>query len=90
MSCRTGPLRVGRPLRGGCTGRGGISDIGPPVGRDYYFPTNGRTTNDRSCKKDIQATKWPPHAQWARPAGHSSFGVFFPSATKSSSFITAR
>ena len=23
-------------------------------------------------KLGIQATKWPPHAQWARPAGHQS------------------
>jgi hypothetical protein len=38
----TGPLRVGRPLRGLCTGRGRMSGIGPPVGRDYGFqPTGG-------------------------------------------------
>ena len=29
MSCRTGPLRVGRPLRGMCTGRGGMRFLGP-------------------------------------------------------------
>jgi hypothetical protein len=22
------------------------------------------------ARKGIPATKWPPHAQWARPAGH--------------------
>jgi len=43
--------------------------FGPPVGRDHHCPTNGRTTEDRSCKKDIHTTKWPLHAQWARPAG---------------------
>ena len=30
MSCRTGPLRVGRSLRDAC-----IPSVGPPVGRDH-------------------------------------------------------
>jgi hypothetical protein len=34
MSCRTGPLRVERPLRGVYAGLAGIISIGPPVGRD--------------------------------------------------------
>jgi hypothetical protein len=38
MSCRTGPLRVARPLRGGCTGLAGMILGGPPVGRDYRMP----------------------------------------------------
>ena len=35
MSCRTGLLRGGRPLRGVCTGFAGMILGGPPVGRDY-------------------------------------------------------
>src|ERR1700693_4125825 len=34
------------------------------------LPTNGRTKENHPCKTGIHATKWPPHAQWARPAGH--------------------
>jgi hypothetical protein len=41
MSCRTGPLRVARPLRGVCTGHAGTIIFGPPVGRDYRFPAYG-------------------------------------------------
>jgi hypothetical protein len=37
MSCRTGPLRVGRPPRGGYTGLARMIFVGPPVGRG----TNG-------------------------------------------------
>ncbi len=37
LSCRTGPLRVGRPLRGGYTGLGGTSCTGSPVGRGYFL-----------------------------------------------------
>src|SRR3984957_12181873 len=36
------------------------------------LPTNGRPTTDRPRKTGTHATKWPRHAQWARPAGHSS------------------
>src|SRR5580692_2257063 len=32
-SCRTGPLRAGRPLRGGYTGRGDVGGMGPRVAR---------------------------------------------------------
>jgi hypothetical protein len=42
LSCRTGPLRAGRSLRDLYTGLGGTIFDGPPVGRDHYFPTNGR------------------------------------------------
>jgi hypothetical protein len=34
LSCRTGPLRVVRPLRGGYTGLGDSICFGPTVGRD--------------------------------------------------------
>jgi hypothetical protein len=46
---------------------GGLSCIGPPVGREKMIPTNGRTNAVRTGKTGIRATKWPPHAQWARP-----------------------
>ena len=34
-----------------------------------YPPTNGRAEEDDPFKTGIHATKWPLHAQWARPAG---------------------
>jgi hypothetical protein len=34
------------------------------------IPTNGRTYADDPCETGTPATKWPRHAQWARPAGH--------------------
>jgi hypothetical protein len=37
LSCRTGPLRVGRSLRDVYTGRGGDDGCGPPVGRNYFL-----------------------------------------------------
>ncbi|WP_433965576.1 hypothetical protein [Tunturiibacter gelidiferens] len=36
------------------------------------IPTNGRTVEDHLAKTGTHATKWPHHAQWARPAGISS------------------
>jgi hypothetical protein len=38
MSCRTGPLRVARPLRGVYTGLGEMIFVGPPVGRKKDNP----------------------------------------------------
>jgi hypothetical protein len=38
LSCRTGPLRVVRPLRGGYTGLEGILFFGPTVGREINDP----------------------------------------------------
>jgi hypothetical protein len=38
MSCRTGPLRVERPLRGVYTGLAGMIFLGPPVGREIIDP----------------------------------------------------
>ena len=43
LSCRTGPLRVGRPLRGVCTGLARINSLGPPVGRDDLSSDQRRT-----------------------------------------------
>ena len=43
MSCRTGPLRVGRSLRDAYTGLGDTILLGPPVGRD---------DNDSDQRKD--------------------------------------
>jgi hypothetical protein len=37
LSCRTGPLRVGRSLRDAFTGRGGDDGFGPPVGRNHFL-----------------------------------------------------
>jgi hypothetical protein len=34
------------------------------------IPTIGRTDTTYPAKTSTHATKWPPHAQWARPAGH--------------------
>jgi hypothetical protein len=45
MSCRTGPLRVGWPLRGVYTGLWGIIFFGPPVGQEMIIPTNGGQSN---------------------------------------------
>jgi len=42
VSCRTGPLRVGRSLRDTCTCRGRMISNGPPVGRNQRVPTKGR------------------------------------------------
>jgi hypothetical protein len=39
-----------------------------------FLPTNGRTYAVDPRKTGIHATKWPLHAQWARPAGH---GLYF-------------
>jgi len=36
MSCRTGPLRVGRSLRDLCTGLGRAIGYAPPFGRAFY------------------------------------------------------
>jgi hypothetical protein len=33
------------------------------------IPTNRRATKDDPRKAGMPATKWPLHAQWARPAG---------------------
>ncbi len=44
MSCRTGPLRVGRPLRGVYTGLGRIILKGLRVAQDT-IPANGRASN---------------------------------------------
>jgi hypothetical protein len=42
MSCRTGPRRVERPLRGVYTDLAKAIFCGPPVGRAMMIPTNGR------------------------------------------------
>jgi hypothetical protein len=67
MSCRTGPLRVGRAFARLFNLSSQDRLRGPPVGRKMMIPTNGRTYADDPCKTGIHATKWPRHAQWARP-----------------------
>jgi hypothetical protein len=71
VSCRTGPLRVGRPLRGVCTGLAGDNSGGLPlVGDDVPDQREGpRVGVGWTIKK---ACERPPSAQEARPAGHSS------------------
>ena len=72
MSCRTGPLRVERPLRGAYTGLGNMILLLPPlVGIIIFRPTGGPMLliSPRQVKK---ACERPPHAQWARPAGHKN------------------
>src|ERR1700742_1535177 len=38
------------------------------------------TIEDHFAETGTPATKWPPHAQWARPAGHHLFKSATPSA----------
>src|ERR1700677_4478382 len=59
MSCRTGPLRVGRPLRGAYTFLATTNYRGPPVGRKRMIPTNGRTDADDPAQTGTHTTKWP-------------------------------
>jgi hypothetical protein len=72
MSCRTGPLRAGRafarlfnlslrgePHRHPPSRWSGQSSSDQPRTHDNHHHTTG-----------IHARKWPPHAQWTRPAGH--------------------
>jgi hypothetical protein len=72
MSCRTGPLRVARPLRGVYTllwqsdMQGGL----PLVGM-IFPPTNERTHALDLSRLVKKACERPHHAQWARPAGHA-------------------
>ena len=50
VSCRTGPLRVARPLRGVYTGLGGMVVFGPAVGRGSMILANGQA-------KDVRVTQ---------------------------------
>ena len=50
MSCRTGPLRVGRSLRDAYTGLDKMIDIGPPAGRNRK-PSNARPGHLTLSKK---------------------------------------
>src|SRR5438270_6114506 len=51
-----------------CPAKQGLA--GPPVGREHHQPSNARPHAFHPAKTGTPATKWPPHAQWARPAGH--------------------
>ena len=46
MSCRTGPLRAGRPLRGVCTGLGDPIFLGPAVGGLLFFELGAFAAED--------------------------------------------
>src|ERR1700722_7495769 len=78
MSCRTGPLRVARPLRGVCTLFRNASDCGPPVGRKMTIPTIGRAKAPDLPRQVKKACERPRHAQWARPAGHDLSSSYRP------------
>jgi hypothetical protein len=52
MSCRTGPLRVGRPLRGGYTGLDGMMFFGPPDGRKKNDDSDQREDLCFLCCRD--------------------------------------
>src|SRR6266567_7544078 len=52
------------------TGLDRICALVLPLVGIIFLPTNGRAKEDRPVTTGIHATKWPPHAQWARPAGH--------------------
>jgi hypothetical protein len=61
MSCRTGPLRVGRPLRGVYTGLAEMIGNGPPVGREMNDPDQreGRSNSFRPDKLRRRANARP-------------------------------
>jgi len=60
MSCRTGPLRVGRSLRDAYTLSGWMSGLGPRDARGMMFVTtnaNGSPVDDDVATTGIHATK---------------------------------
>src|ERR1700677_180648 len=59
LSCRTGPLRVGRAFERLFRLSRRITSFGPPVGREMMTPTNGRAKENHLCKTGIHAMKWP-------------------------------
>src|ERR1700678_1941443 len=69
MSCRTGPLRVGRAFARLFNLHCKRDIRRPSRWSGSSSPTNGKTTENHPCMTGIHATKWPHHAQWARPAG---------------------
>ena len=71
MSCRTSLLRGARPLRGMYTGLGRIISIGPPVGAGSSFSDQREDLRHSFFLDKLKRrANAPPHAQWARPAGH--------------------
>jgi hypothetical protein len=54
MSCRTGPLRVGLPLRGVCTDLAAITSVDPPVARGHLSSDQGE---DRSTSIQLYKIK---------------------------------
>jgi len=76
MSCRTGPLRVERSLRDAYTLSGVDERLGSSRCSEAIFvTTNGSTVTDDVATTGTHATKWPPSAQEARPAGHGVYSV---------------
>jgi hypothetical protein len=72
LSCRTGSLRGRRSLRDLYTGLGGAGGVGPRDARGVMIVTiDGSPVDDDGTMTGIRATKWPPSAQEARPAGLS-------------------
>jgi len=55
---------------------------GPPVGRQMMIPTNGRADAFYLPRQLKKACERPPHAQWARPAGHVFLVALEPAARR--------
>jgi len=62
MSCRTGPLRVERPLRGACNFSCSYHLHKSSRWSEMMIPTNGRANAIYPAKTGILARKWPPSA----------------------------
>ena len=71
MSCRTGPLRVGRSLRDTSTLSGWIERLGSSRCSETLIPGHRPGRDDDVATTGTHATKWPLSAQEARPAGLS-------------------
>jgi len=76
MSCRTGLLRGWRSLRDTYTLVGVDERLGSSRCSGMMFvTTNGSPVADDGATTGKHATKWPPSAQEARPAGHGVYSV---------------
>jgi hypothetical protein len=90
LSCRTGSLRGKRSLRDLYTGLGGMGGVGPRVARGAMFvTTNGSPLDGDRTTTGTRATKWPPSAQEARPAG-PIFSAFAAEAVDESAVALGR
>jgi len=73
MSCRTGLLRGGRPLRGVCTGLGGVIFFGPPVGRGENDDSDQREGTCFLCCRDRLKRRANARSPRRRPVRQDHF-----------------